>query len=240
MIGTASPRHHDALRALGVEPIDYRDPTWPRASGNWLPTGWAPCSTTLAAPASPAHTGCSTAPAPWSLTASPASSMTPARCCPASCGCWRNWRSGTTCPRASTRASTTRLGGCRKAGLSQAGSVPGPAAHRSHALVRPVARRRAHREDRRPLPAGRSGRGHGTGRVLRPDRPRQDHPGALTAAPSQPANQHTGRNPTIRRQSQRARAGSATRLNSGSRAERMASRRLSSSEGSHTDGLMAG
>jgi NADPH:quinone reductase-like Zn-dependent oxidoreductase len=26
VIGTASPRHHDALRALGVEPIDYRDP----------------------------------------------------------------------------------------------------------------------------------------------------------------------------------------------------------------------
>ncbi len=26
VIGTASPRHHDALCALGVEPIDYRDP----------------------------------------------------------------------------------------------------------------------------------------------------------------------------------------------------------------------
>lgn len=26
VIGTASPRHHDALRELGVEPIDYRDP----------------------------------------------------------------------------------------------------------------------------------------------------------------------------------------------------------------------
>jgi NADPH2:quinone reductase len=26
VIGTASPRHHDALRALGVEPIDYREP----------------------------------------------------------------------------------------------------------------------------------------------------------------------------------------------------------------------
>ena len=26
VIGTASPRHHDALRALDVEPIDYRDP----------------------------------------------------------------------------------------------------------------------------------------------------------------------------------------------------------------------
>ena len=25
MIGTASPRHHEALRALGVEPVDYRD-----------------------------------------------------------------------------------------------------------------------------------------------------------------------------------------------------------------------
>jgi hypothetical protein len=44
-------------------------------------------------------------------------------------------------------------------------------------------RRRSHREDRRPLPAGRGGRGHGTGLVLRPDRPRQDHPGALTAPP---------------------------------------------------------
>src|SRR6266568_3710166 len=88
VIGTASPRHHDALRGLGAEPIDYRDPD-------------------LAAPASPAPTGCSAVPAPWSLTASPASSMTPARCCPASCSCWRNWRSGTTCPRASTRASTT-------------------------------------------------------------------------------------------------------------------------------------
>ena len=26
VLGTASPRHHDALRELGVEPIDYRDP----------------------------------------------------------------------------------------------------------------------------------------------------------------------------------------------------------------------
>ncbi|MFG2501205.1 medium chain dehydrogenase/reductase family protein [Streptomyces sp. NPDC048441] len=26
VIGTASPRHHDALRALGVAPVDYRDP----------------------------------------------------------------------------------------------------------------------------------------------------------------------------------------------------------------------
>ena len=26
VIGTASPRHHDALRALGVDPVDYRDP----------------------------------------------------------------------------------------------------------------------------------------------------------------------------------------------------------------------
>ncbi|MFF0018886.1 medium chain dehydrogenase/reductase family protein [Streptomyces sp. NPDC005374] len=26
VIGTAGPRHHEALRALGVEPIDYRDP----------------------------------------------------------------------------------------------------------------------------------------------------------------------------------------------------------------------
>jgi len=26
VIGTASPRHHEALRELGVEPIDYRDP----------------------------------------------------------------------------------------------------------------------------------------------------------------------------------------------------------------------
>jgi len=26
VIGSASPRHHDALRALGAEPVDYRDP----------------------------------------------------------------------------------------------------------------------------------------------------------------------------------------------------------------------
>ncbi|WP_328325639.1 zinc-binding dehydrogenase [Kribbella sp. NBC_00382] len=26
VIGTANPRHHDALRALGVQPVDYRDP----------------------------------------------------------------------------------------------------------------------------------------------------------------------------------------------------------------------
>lgn len=29
VIGTASPRHHDALRAIGVEPIDYADPDLP-------------------------------------------------------------------------------------------------------------------------------------------------------------------------------------------------------------------
>jgi NADPH2:quinone reductase len=29
VIGTASPRHHEALRELGVEPVDYRDPDVP-------------------------------------------------------------------------------------------------------------------------------------------------------------------------------------------------------------------
>ena len=28
VIGAASPRHHDALRAAGVEPVDYADPEW--------------------------------------------------------------------------------------------------------------------------------------------------------------------------------------------------------------------
>jgi NADPH2:quinone reductase len=106
VIGTASPRHHDALRALGVEPIDYRSPD-------------------LAARVRELAPGCSTAPAPWSLTASPASSTTPAPRCPASCGCWRNWRSGTTCPRASTRASTTS-GRVKESQAQPSGKRSGP------------------------------------------------------------------------------------------------------------------
>ncbi|HEY0998817.1 MAG TPA: zinc-binding dehydrogenase [Streptosporangiaceae bacterium] len=74
---------------------------------------------------SPVPTGCSTAPVPWSRTASRASSTTPARCCPASCDCWPNSRSGTTCPRASTRASTTS-GPARESRTQPSGKPSGP------------------------------------------------------------------------------------------------------------------
>lgn len=55
-------------------------------SGNWLPAAWTPCSTTSVARASPAPTGCSTAPEPWFrfATASRASSTTVRRWCSAS------------------------------------------------------------------------------------------------------------------------------------------------------------
>ncbi|MGH3246072.1 MAG: zinc-binding dehydrogenase [Trebonia sp.] len=39
VIGTASPRHHDALRALGVEPVDYRDPDLPGRIRKLAPGG---------------------------------------------------------------------------------------------------------------------------------------------------------------------------------------------------------
>jgi NADPH:quinone reductase-like Zn-dependent oxidoreductase len=39
VIGTASPRHHDALRALGVEPVDYRDPELPARVREHAPGG---------------------------------------------------------------------------------------------------------------------------------------------------------------------------------------------------------
>jgi NADPH:quinone reductase-like Zn-dependent oxidoreductase len=39
VIGTASPRHHEALRALGVEPVDYRDPDVPARVRELAPGG---------------------------------------------------------------------------------------------------------------------------------------------------------------------------------------------------------
>jgi NADPH:quinone reductase-like Zn-dependent oxidoreductase len=39
VIGTASPRHHDALRALGAEPVDYRDPDMPARVRELAPDG---------------------------------------------------------------------------------------------------------------------------------------------------------------------------------------------------------
>lgn len=39
VIGTASPRHHDAVRALGAEPVDYRDPDWHARVRELAPNG---------------------------------------------------------------------------------------------------------------------------------------------------------------------------------------------------------
>ncbi|MEV0677387.1 medium chain dehydrogenase/reductase family protein [Actinosynnema sp. NPDC050436] len=39
VIGTASPRHHDAVRALGATPVDYRDPALPRTVRSLAPSG---------------------------------------------------------------------------------------------------------------------------------------------------------------------------------------------------------
>ena len=39
VIGTASPRHHDALRAIGVEPIDYAEPNLPARVRALAPEG---------------------------------------------------------------------------------------------------------------------------------------------------------------------------------------------------------
>ena len=39
VLGTASPRHHDALRALGAEPVDYRDPDVPARVRELAPEG---------------------------------------------------------------------------------------------------------------------------------------------------------------------------------------------------------
>lgn len=39
VIGTASPRHHDAVRALGATPVDYRDPELPRRVRELAPSG---------------------------------------------------------------------------------------------------------------------------------------------------------------------------------------------------------
>ena len=39
VIGTASPRHHDAVRELGAEPVDYRDPHLPDRVRELAPDG---------------------------------------------------------------------------------------------------------------------------------------------------------------------------------------------------------
>lgn len=39
VIGTASARHHDAVRALGAAPVDYRDPDMPARVRELAPAG---------------------------------------------------------------------------------------------------------------------------------------------------------------------------------------------------------
>jgi NADPH:quinone reductase-like Zn-dependent oxidoreductase len=39
VIGTASPRHHDRVRALGAEPVDSRSPDWPAQVRRLAPKG---------------------------------------------------------------------------------------------------------------------------------------------------------------------------------------------------------
>ncbi len=39
VIGTASPRHHDAVRELGATPVDYRDPLLPQRIRELAPSG---------------------------------------------------------------------------------------------------------------------------------------------------------------------------------------------------------
>ncbi|MBW4717928.1 medium chain dehydrogenase/reductase family protein [Saccharothrix obliqua] len=39
VVGTASPRHHDAVRALGATPVDYRDPRLARRVRELAPSG---------------------------------------------------------------------------------------------------------------------------------------------------------------------------------------------------------
>ena len=59
VIGTAAPRHHDALRATGRRAVDYDDPAWPTGSASSRPAAWTPSSTTSAARASTARSTCS-------------------------------------------------------------------------------------------------------------------------------------------------------------------------------------
>ena len=40
VVGTASPRHHDAVRALGAEPLDYRAPNLPAQARKLAPEGY--------------------------------------------------------------------------------------------------------------------------------------------------------------------------------------------------------
>ena len=40
VVGTASPRHHDAVRALGAEPLDYRAPDLPAQARALAPEGY--------------------------------------------------------------------------------------------------------------------------------------------------------------------------------------------------------
>jgi NADPH:quinone reductase-like Zn-dependent oxidoreductase len=50
VIGAASPRHHDALRAAGVEPVDYHDPKLADHVRELSPGASTRCSTTSAGP----------------------------------------------------------------------------------------------------------------------------------------------------------------------------------------------
>lgn len=81
VIGTASTRHHDALRQEGVTPSTTAPATSPRGSANSPPVAWTPSSTTSAAGASstpggsspPAARSSRTAPPPRGTTRGPSS-----------------------------------------------------------------------------------------------------------------------------------------------------------------------
>src|SRR6266571_1350816 len=77
VIGTASPRHHDALRALGVEPIDYRDPDLAARIRELAPGGVDAVFDHLGGASVTRSYRLLNRPAPWSPTASRASSTTP-------------------------------------------------------------------------------------------------------------------------------------------------------------------
>jgi NADPH:quinone reductase-like Zn-dependent oxidoreductase len=112
VIGTAAPRHHDALRAMGAEPIDYNDPHLADrarqfALGSSRPGGSTRFSTRSVAQVSSGRSSSWHAEAHSWLTEPPASGTTPTTCLPRAWLSTAGSESGTSCPMGATPSSTT-------------------------------------------------------------------------------------------------------------------------------------
>jgi synaptic vesicle membrane protein VAT-1 len=120
VVGTAAPRHHEELRALGVQPVDYADADLAARVGELAPGGFDAVFDHLGPESFRRSFRLLAAAAPSSPTARPPAWTTRAPCCGCSRGCSGRSCCGTCCPTATARPSTT----CGPAAVAGRPSAP--------------------------------------------------------------------------------------------------------------------